>query len=78
MLIQLDKKKETKIILEKFMKSNSQPLTNTIKSKNEIKNNNNNNKYFDSNEPASKIKILKKNQNKIKALMIHINKFNHK
>ena len=41
MLIQLDKKKETKIILEKFMKSNSQPLTNTIKSKNEIKNNNN-------------------------------------
>ena len=29
-------KKETKIILEKFMKSNPQPLTNTIKSKNEI------------------------------------------
>ena len=36
MLIQLDKKKETKIILEKFMKSNPQPLTNTIKRKNEI------------------------------------------
>ena len=80
--IQSAKKKETKIILEKFMKSNPQPLTNRNKSKNEIKNNisNNsyNNKYFDSNDPVSKIKIHKTNQNQIKALMIPINKFNHK
>jgi len=83
MPIHLAKKKETKIILEKFMKSNPQPLTNRNKSKNELKNNNtnnanNNNKYFDSNDPVSKIKIHKTNQNQIKALMIPINKFNHK
>jgi len=57
-------KKKPKIILEKFIKSNPQPLTNRNKSKNEIKNNNiDNNKYFDSNDPVSKIKIHKTNQN---------------
>ena len=64
-------RKKPKIILEKFMKSNPQPLTNRNKSKNEIKNNiNDNNKYFDSKDPFSKIKIHKTNQNQIKALMI--------
>ena len=88
MPIQLAKKKETKLILEKFMKNNPPPLSKRGKSKNEIKNNinenncanniNNSNKYFNSNDPVSKIKIHKTNQNQIKALMIPINKFNHK
>ena len=84
--IQLAKKKETKIIIEKFMKNNLR-LSQRNKSKNE-KNNNNlnskneqnntNDKYMNSNDPISKIKIHKTNQNQIKALMFPINKFNHK
>ena len=79
MPIQLAKKKETKIILEKFMKNNPPPLTNRNKSKNEIKNNNTSNtNYLNSNDSISKIKIHKTNHKQIKALMIPINKFNQK
>ena len=85
--LQLAKKKETKIIIEKYMKNN-QRMSQRNKSKNAINNlninskneliNNNDNKYINSNDPISKIKIHKTNQNQIKALMIPINKFNHK
>ena len=85
--LQLAKKKETKIIIEKFMKNNIR-LSQRNKSKNEKNNNNNinsknepnnnSNKYINSNDPISKIKIHKTNHNQIKALMIPINKFNHK
>ena len=70
--IQIAKTKETKIILEKFMKNNPP------KSQRNNEENNVNNKYINSNEPISKIKIHKTNQNQIKALMIPINKFNNK
>ena len=79
MPIHLSKNKETENILEKYMKNNPPPLTKRNESKNKLKDNNNyiNNKYYNSNEPISKIKIHKTNQKQIKALMIPINKFNH-
>ena len=81
--IQLAKKKETKNILEKYIKNDSS-LSRKNKSKSGLNNNNNNsiynnnNNYINSNNPISRIKIHKTNQNQIKALMIPINKFNHK
>ena len=69
--LQLAKKKETKIIIEKYMKNN-QRMSQRNKSKNAINNlninskneliNNNDNKYINSNDPISKIKIHKTNQ----------------
>ena len=81
--LNLAKKKETKSIIEKFMKINP-PLTSRKKSKKAMSHNNNvfnnhiNPNYLNSNDPISKIKIHKTNQNQIKALMIPINKYNYK
>ena len=81
--LHLAKKKETKNIIEKYMKNNP-PLTSRKKSKNGMVNNNIynnhniNHNYLNSNDPISKIKIHKTNQNQIKALMIPINKYNYK
>ena len=57
-------------------KSKNEKNNNNLNSKNEQ--NNTNDKYMNSNDPISKIKIHKTNQNQIKALMFPINKFNHK
>ena len=81
--LNLAKKKETKSIIEKYMKLNS-PLTARKKSKkgmiqNNIYNNHMiNSNYINSNDTISKIKIHKTNQSQIKALMIPINKYNYK
>ena len=78
MPIHLAKKKETKNIIEKYMRNNP-PLTQRKKSKKGMNNNglyNNHNmnyNYLNSNDPISKIKIHKTNQSQIKALMIPIN-----
>ena len=64
-------KKETKNIIEKYMKNNP-PLTSRKKSKkgmlntNIYNNHNINHNYLNSNDPISKIKIHKTNQNQIK------------
>ena len=81
--LQLAKNKETKNIIEKFMRNNPY-LTNRKKSKKVLNNNSNNvadishNNYLNSSDTISKIKIHKTNKNQIKALMIPINKFNNK
>ena len=85
--LNLAKKKETKSIIEKYMKINP-PLTSRKKSKKGMVHNNTNiydnhnfalnPNYLNSNDPISKIKIHKTNQSQIKALMIPINKYNYK